>query len=187
MREYHEFAASFANLNETKYEPKVDYRRKRGLVEEINRAVQSRRGGCRRCSAQLGQRQHVNEPGASRRTRSSARRSTRCPTPGRRPTPQPPPQSDQPRRRQKISGGDRYATSQRAAARRDPRRALRRRARCDRARAREAARGGRPARRGAASRLKLIDEDQLALRARRCSSRCRTCATCRAPTTSRSS
>ena len=33
--------ASFATLNEMKYEPKIDYRRKRGLVEEINRAVQS--------------------------------------------------------------------------------------------------------------------------------------------------
>lgn len=40
-REYHEFTASFANLNEMKYEPRVDYRRKRGLVEEINRSIQS--------------------------------------------------------------------------------------------------------------------------------------------------
>jgi len=39
VREYREFAASFANLNDKKYEPKVDYRRKRGLVEEINRVV----------------------------------------------------------------------------------------------------------------------------------------------------
>jgi general secretion pathway protein D len=41
VREYREFAASFANLNDKKYEPRVDYRRKRGLLEEINRAVQS--------------------------------------------------------------------------------------------------------------------------------------------------
>jgi general secretion pathway protein D len=39
-REYREFAASFANLNEKRYEPRVDYRRKRGVVEEINRVVQ---------------------------------------------------------------------------------------------------------------------------------------------------
>jgi general secretion pathway protein D len=41
VREYREFAASFANLNDKKYEPRLDYRRKRGLLEEINRAVQS--------------------------------------------------------------------------------------------------------------------------------------------------
>lgn len=41
VREYREFASSFANLNDKAYEPKIDYRRKRGLVEEINRAVQS--------------------------------------------------------------------------------------------------------------------------------------------------
>jgi general secretion pathway protein D len=40
VREYREFAASFANLNDKRYEPKVDYRRKRGVVEEINRVVQ---------------------------------------------------------------------------------------------------------------------------------------------------
>jgi general secretion pathway protein D len=41
IREYHEFAESFTNLNDMKYEAKVDYRRKRGMVEEINRAVQA--------------------------------------------------------------------------------------------------------------------------------------------------
>jgi general secretion pathway protein D len=41
MRERQEFVESFATLNEMKYEPKVDYRRKRGLVEEINRLIQS--------------------------------------------------------------------------------------------------------------------------------------------------
>jgi len=41
VRERQEFVQSFASLNEMKYEPKTDYRRKRGLVEEINRTVQS--------------------------------------------------------------------------------------------------------------------------------------------------
>lgn len=41
LREYREFAASFAYLNDRKYEAKIDYRRKRGLLEEINRALQS--------------------------------------------------------------------------------------------------------------------------------------------------
>ncbi|HEY5944733.1 MAG TPA: hypothetical protein VIV40_04550, partial [Kofleriaceae bacterium] len=40
VREYREFAASFANLNDKKYEPRIDYRRKRGVIEEINRVVQ---------------------------------------------------------------------------------------------------------------------------------------------------
>ena len=39
MRERREFVQSFSSLDEMKYEPKVDYRRKRGLIEEINRAV----------------------------------------------------------------------------------------------------------------------------------------------------
>jgi general secretion pathway protein D len=41
LREYREFAASFAYLNDKKYEAKLDYRRKRGLIEEINRSIQS--------------------------------------------------------------------------------------------------------------------------------------------------
>ncbi|HEY6177160.1 MAG TPA: type II secretion system secretin GspD, partial [Kofleriaceae bacterium] len=41
LRERQEFVESFATLNEMKYEPKVDYRRKRGLVEEINRQLQT--------------------------------------------------------------------------------------------------------------------------------------------------
>ena len=41
VREREEFVQSFASLNEMKYEPKVDYRRKRGLIEEINRVLQS--------------------------------------------------------------------------------------------------------------------------------------------------
>ena len=41
VREREEFVESFATLNEMKYEPKVDYRRKRGLIEEINRRIQA--------------------------------------------------------------------------------------------------------------------------------------------------
>ncbi len=41
VRERSEFVRSFSTLNEMKYEPKVDYRRKRGLLEEINRAILS--------------------------------------------------------------------------------------------------------------------------------------------------
>jgi general secretion pathway protein D len=39
-RERNEFVRAFANLDSSKYLPKVDYRRKRGLVEEINRTVE---------------------------------------------------------------------------------------------------------------------------------------------------
>jgi len=41
VREREEFVRSFTTLNEMKYEPKLDFRRKRGLVEEINRSVLS--------------------------------------------------------------------------------------------------------------------------------------------------
>jgi len=41
VREREEFVRSFASLNEMKYAPNTDYRRKRGLVEEINRSIQS--------------------------------------------------------------------------------------------------------------------------------------------------
>ncbi|MBS1120723.1 MAG: ral secretion pathway protein [Deltaproteobacteria bacterium] len=41
VRERTEFVRSFSTLNEMKYEPKVDYRRKRGLIEDVNRAVLS--------------------------------------------------------------------------------------------------------------------------------------------------
>jgi general secretion pathway protein D len=40
VREREEFVRSFATLNEMKYSPRTDYRRKRGLVEEINRSLQ---------------------------------------------------------------------------------------------------------------------------------------------------
>ncbi len=41
VREREEFVRSFTTLNEMKYQPKIDYRRKRGMVEEINRSVLS--------------------------------------------------------------------------------------------------------------------------------------------------
>ncbi len=41
VREREEFVRSFTTLNEMKYEAKLDFRRKRGLLEEINRSVQS--------------------------------------------------------------------------------------------------------------------------------------------------
>lgn len=59
-REYREFTASFANLNEAKYEPKIDYRRKRGLVEEINRQIESVEEDVEALGA-AGRRQHVQE------------------------------------------------------------------------------------------------------------------------------
>jgi general secretion pathway protein D len=39
-RERNEFVRAFANLDSTKYLPRVDYRRKRGVIEEINRTVE---------------------------------------------------------------------------------------------------------------------------------------------------
>ncbi len=41
VRERQEFLRSFKNLDESRYLPHVDYQRKRGLVEEINRSVQT--------------------------------------------------------------------------------------------------------------------------------------------------
>jgi general secretion pathway protein D len=41
VRERDEFMRSFVQLDEHKYDPKMDYSRKRGLLEEINRAVLS--------------------------------------------------------------------------------------------------------------------------------------------------
>ncbi|MBA3394473.1 MAG: type II secretion system secretin GspD [Deltaproteobacteria bacterium] len=41
VRERDEFVRSFSTLNEMKYQPKIDYRRKRGVVEEINRSLLS--------------------------------------------------------------------------------------------------------------------------------------------------
>jgi general secretion pathway protein D len=38
-REYEEFAQSFTELNAAKFEPHMDYRKKRGLVEEINQSL----------------------------------------------------------------------------------------------------------------------------------------------------
>ena len=41
VRERDEFVRSFTTLNEMKYQPRIDYRRKRGLIEEINRSLLS--------------------------------------------------------------------------------------------------------------------------------------------------
>ncbi|HTJ45507.1 MAG TPA: type II secretion system secretin GspD [Kofleriaceae bacterium] len=41
VRERAEFLQSFKNLDDSKYMPHVDYHRKRGVIEEINRSVQS--------------------------------------------------------------------------------------------------------------------------------------------------
>jgi general secretion pathway protein D len=62
LREREEFVQSFSSLNEMKYEPKVDYRRKRGLVEEINRAIQAVEDDVNAANA-LGHRRWV-DPGA---------------------------------------------------------------------------------------------------------------------------
>ncbi|WP_045118921.1 type II secretion system secretin GspD [Haliangium ochraceum] len=40
-RESQEFARTFSNLERTPFRPEIDYRRKRGLIEEINRTAQS--------------------------------------------------------------------------------------------------------------------------------------------------
>jgi len=59
-REYREFTASFANLNDAKYEPKVDYHKKRGLVEEINVTLKGIEDDAALLNA-AGHRQHVTE------------------------------------------------------------------------------------------------------------------------------
>ena len=59
-REYHEFTRAFSNLNDSKYEPRIDYRRKRGLLEEINRSIQSVEEDIQQIS-NAGHRQHVTE------------------------------------------------------------------------------------------------------------------------------
>ena len=41
LREAREFADSFTALDHTKYTPAIDYTRKRGLIEEINRSLQT--------------------------------------------------------------------------------------------------------------------------------------------------
>jgi general secretion pathway protein D len=62
MREREEFVRSFSTLNEMKYEPKVDYRRKRGLIEEINRSLKAVEDDVNAANA-LGHRKWV-DPGA---------------------------------------------------------------------------------------------------------------------------
>lgn len=41
MKQTEEFVRSFSTLDGMKYQPRIDYQRKRGLIEEINRAVQT--------------------------------------------------------------------------------------------------------------------------------------------------
>ena len=82
MRERQEFVESFATLNEMKYEPKVDYRRKRGLVEEINRSIQSVEEDVNAANA-LGRRRFV-EPGAVEYGPSAIESPERRPGDGRR-------------------------------------------------------------------------------------------------------
>ena len=41
VRERNEFLRAFYNLDKASYLPRVDYRRKRGVIEEINRTIQS--------------------------------------------------------------------------------------------------------------------------------------------------
>jgi general secretion pathway protein D len=55
LREHDEFVSSFRTLDHMKYVPRVDYTRKRGLVEEINRAVQS-------VEEETAAREHVSQP-----------------------------------------------------------------------------------------------------------------------------
>ena len=59
-REYNEFTKSFTNLNAMRYEPRIDYKRKRGVVEEINRAVLSVEQDID-LRNQVGRRQHVQD------------------------------------------------------------------------------------------------------------------------------
>jgi general secretion pathway protein D len=61
IRERQEFVESFSALNEMKYQPKVDYRRKRGLIEEINRSLKSVEDDVNAANA-LGRRRWV-DPG----------------------------------------------------------------------------------------------------------------------------
>jgi hypothetical protein len=44
QREHDEFVNSFHELGRMRFEPHVDFRRKRGLVEEINRQVEAVEG-----------------------------------------------------------------------------------------------------------------------------------------------
>ncbi len=59
-REYNEFTKSFTNLNTMRYEPRIDYKRKRGVVEEINRAVLSVELDAE-LRGQIGKRQRVQD------------------------------------------------------------------------------------------------------------------------------
>ena len=112
VREYREFAASFTNLNEGKFEPRIDYRRKRGVIEEINRIV----AGVEEDTAILnaaGGRINVQEGavnyGESGIDAPDERPAPNAPTPQKAPDPTPPqkapttqqPKPDQPKPPQK--------------------------------------------------------------------------------------
>ncbi len=86
-REREEFVRSFTNLGEMRYEAKVDYRRKRGLLEEINRAVMSVEQDAEVLRA-MGSRQRVQD-GALDYTPSID--DPDAPPPAPAPTPAPPP------------------------------------------------------------------------------------------------
>ena len=69
QREYEEFAGSFQALDGQPYTPRIDYGRKRGVVEEINRVVEDIEADVA-ARASLGTPAHVKpglvEPGADR-------------------------------------------------------------------------------------------------------------------------
>ena len=153
-REYKEFTQSFSNLNETKYEPKVDYRRKRGLIEEINRSLESVEEDQELLNA-AGHRQHVNEgavdfapsgiegPDTDGHGQGETRLTIPMPQQGTAPAAAPPAAATPAATsaaarstwRQQVNGDAARCIQSRSAARRDPRRALQGRARRDRARA----------------------------------------------------
>lgn len=59
QREYDEFFSSMSGLDGKEYIPRIDYRRKRGLVEEINRAVQDVEADAAARAAMAGKRVEV--------------------------------------------------------------------------------------------------------------------------------
>ena len=125
----------------------VDYRRKRGLVEEINRAVEQVEDDAELLNAASASASTCSEGADRVRSRRTIDAPARHAT-ARHAEPKPASRA----KPVASARSDRQLGTARAAARRDPRRALQRRAGRDRARARQAARRGRPARRGARAR-----------------------------------
>ncbi|HEY4241662.1 MAG TPA: type II secretion system secretin GspD [Kofleriaceae bacterium] len=89
VRERDEYVKSFSSLNDMKYQPTVDYRRKRGLVEEINRAVESVEDDIATMNA-LGKRRYV-DPGPIEYGPSSIEAPGEPPPAPRTPAPAPAP------------------------------------------------------------------------------------------------